>query len=103
MPHAARDEAQKLARHVVDLANQLGRKYKKSRREIMLAGGLGIRPSRPDTLINIYRKWYAAHHPNEKKCMYSTTLSLMGSDAQTLTITANAVNFGAVINQSWKD
>ena len=101
LPQAARYDAQKFARHIVKLANNLGRKYKKSRREIMLAAGLSVRPSRPDTHINIFRRWYAAHHPNDKKCKYSTTLSL--EPALTLTIPVKVVDFGAEINQAWKE
>lgn len=77
LPQAARDEAQKLGRYIVKQANSLGRKYKKSRREIMLAAGLGVRTSRPDdSLINIYRRWYATHYPNEKRCMYASLSDL---------------------------
>jgi hypothetical protein len=67
LPQAAREEAQKLGRDIIKQANRLGRKYKKSRREIMLAVGLTVRTSRPDSLINIYRRWYATHFPNEKR------------------------------------
>jgi hypothetical protein len=67
LPQAAREEAQKLGRDIIKQANRLGRKYKKSRREIMLAAGLTVRTSRPDSLINIYRRWYATHFPNEKR------------------------------------
>jgi hypothetical protein len=76
LPDSGRQEARKLGRHIVHEANKLARKYKKSRRDIMLAAGLGVRASRPDLTINTFRRWYSVHHPNKEGCeCYSTIYS----------------------------
>ena len=68
LPEAGRKEVRKLGKHIVHEANKLARKYKKSRRDIMLAAGLGVRASRPDMPINTYRRWYSVHYPNTDNC-----------------------------------
>ena len=68
LPKSGRQEACKLGRHIVHEANKLACKYKKSRRDTMLAAGLGVRASRPDLAINTFRRWYSVHHPNKEGC-----------------------------------
>jgi hypothetical protein len=74
LPDSGRKEARKLGRHIVHEANKLARKYKKSRRDIMLAAGLGVRASRPDLAINTFRRWYSVHHPNKEGCKCSSAI-----------------------------
>jgi hypothetical protein len=59
----ARQEAQELGNLVVKESERIAAKYKKSRREIMLAAGLTTRESRAPNHFNMFRKWYAHHHP----------------------------------------
>jgi hypothetical protein len=74
LPDAGRQEARKFGKHIVREANKLARKYKKSRRDIMLAAGIGVRASRPDLAINTYRRWYSMHHPNKDGCESITSI-----------------------------
>ena len=59
---AARLEAQQLGSLVSEFAEKIARKYKKSRREVMLAAGLGVRAARARNPYNMFKKWYAHHH-----------------------------------------
>ena len=58
----ARTEAQQLGVLVAELAEKIARKYKKSRREVVLAAGLGVRAARTRNPHNMFRRWYAHHH-----------------------------------------
>jgi hypothetical protein len=60
--NAARLEAQQFGLLVSEMAEKIARKYKKSRREVMLAAGLGVRAARARNPFNMFKKWYAHHH-----------------------------------------
>jgi hypothetical protein len=65
----ARAEAQQLGALVAEMAEKIARKYKKSRREVVLAAGLGVRAARSRNPYNMFRKWYAHHHSKgESEC-----------------------------------
>jgi hypothetical protein len=65
----ARAEAQQLGALVAEMAEKIARKYKKSRCEVVLAAGLGVRAAHSRNLYNMFRKWYAHHHPKgESEC-----------------------------------
>ena len=59
---AARLEAQQFGLLVSEMAEKIARKYKKSRREVMLAAGLGVHAARARNPFNMFKKWYAHHH-----------------------------------------
>jgi hypothetical protein len=65
LPKEGRLEAQRLAAAVTEEAEKIARKYKKSVRDIMLAAGLGIRAARTRNPHNMFKRWYAHHHPNK--------------------------------------
>jgi hypothetical protein len=67
LPKAARIEAQKLGDLVVRESERIARKFKKSRREVVFAAGLGIRPARKSNPCNMFRKWYAHQNPRKKE------------------------------------
>jgi hypothetical protein len=67
LPNEARMEAQQLAEYVVEESNRIARKFKKSRREIVLAAGLDARPSRSRSTYNDFKRWYAHHNPDVAK------------------------------------
>ena len=58
-----KQEAQKLGSLVDSEAERIGRKYHKSKREIIMAAGLGVRSARAKNSYNMFMKWYAHHHP----------------------------------------
>ena len=58
----AHAEAQQLGALVAEMAEKIARKYKKSRREVVLAAGLSVRAARTRNPHNMFRKWYAHHH-----------------------------------------
>jgi hypothetical protein len=64
LPQAAYTEAQELAALIKSEAEKIARKYKKSTRQVMHAAGLGIRAARARNTYNMFKKWYAHHHPN---------------------------------------
>jgi hypothetical protein len=70
---AAKAEAQAFAARVTAEAEQIARKHKKSTRDIMLAAGLGIRASRSKNPFNMFKKWYAHHHPNDGRKLFVLT------------------------------
>jgi hypothetical protein len=67
LPKEARQEAMNLASFVVEGSERIARKFKKSRREIMLAAGLSTREARAPNPFNLYRKWYAHHIARKDK------------------------------------
>lgn len=62
----ARNEAQKLGDFVVEESQRIALKFKKSRREIMLAAGLSTRGGRGANSFNMFKKWYAHHNPKRE-------------------------------------
>lgn len=65
----ARLEAQQLGDSVVKESERIAKKFNKSRREIILAAGLGFRSSRMPNRFNMFKKWYSHHHePAEGEC-----------------------------------
>jgi hypothetical protein len=65
LPKTAKAEAQAFGARVTEEAERIARKYKKSTRDVMLAAGLGIRTSRGKNPLNMFKRWYAHHHPNK--------------------------------------
>jgi hypothetical protein len=66
LPNQARVEAQQLAAYLDQEVEKIARKYKKSTRDILLAAGLSIRSARTRSPNNMYKIWYAHHHPRDK-------------------------------------
>jgi hypothetical protein len=62
LPRDARAEAQQLGALVAETAEKIARKYKKSRREVVLAAGLSVRAARARNPHNMFKKWYAHNH-----------------------------------------
>jgi hypothetical protein len=64
MSDEARQEAIKLAKKTTDAFNALAKKYGKSARALMIAGGLAIQPARSkDNMYNKFKQWYSNAHP----------------------------------------
>jgi hypothetical protein len=61
----ARLEAQKLGARVVEESERIARKFKKSRREILIAAGLAARAARSRNPCNMFKRWYAHKHPRK--------------------------------------
>ena len=61
----ARAEAEKLGAFVAKESERIARKFKKSKREIILAAGLGLRSARSPNTFNMFKKWYAHHNPRQ--------------------------------------
>jgi hypothetical protein len=64
MSNEARQEAIKLAEKTTDAFNALAKKYGKSARALMIAGGLAIQPARSkDNMYNKFKQWYSNAYP----------------------------------------
>ena len=70
----ARMEAQMLGAHVVEEAERVARKFRKSRREILIAAGLTSRAARTRNPCNMFKRWYAHNNPNNTGSEYSRSL-----------------------------
>jgi hypothetical protein len=58
----ARLEAQRLGDVVVKESERIAQKFNKSRREIIMAAGLGFRSARTANSFNMFKKWYSYHN-----------------------------------------
>lgn len=58
----ARNEAIALGKKTEVAFKALGKKYRKSPRTMMVAGGLAVQSTRQNNLSNMFRKWYSATH-----------------------------------------
>jgi hypothetical protein len=62
LPAEAAEGIEALQTMVIERAEALGREFGKSRREILIAAGLGLKGGRKENPANVYRKWYYATH-----------------------------------------
>ncbi|GBE78977.1 hypothetical protein SCP_0201740 [Sparassis crispa] len=62
----AREQAAELGENILKMAANIGRKYGKSTRDILVHAGLSFKPSRAANPANIYRRWYSRKHPKMK-------------------------------------
>ncbi|KAF9231392.1 hypothetical protein BU15DRAFT_82459 [Melanogaster broomeanus] len=70
LPVAAAEGIEALQAMVIERAESLGREFGKSRWEIFIAAGLGLKAGHKENPANVYRKWYyAAHEKPENMSM----------------------------------
>lgn len=92
------NEAQKEARELGDFvrkeSDRIALKFKKSRREVILAAGLALRAGRRPNCFNMFRKWYSHLNPRddakESKYYYSMLYSYTKLRSKHLLSTGNA-------------
>jgi hypothetical protein len=88
----ARCEAKKLGDYVANESERIGHKFKKSRREVILAAGLGIRSARAANPFNMYKKWFAQHNPRQKdesELVFLAFYSILKTELQLLVSMGN--------------
>jgi hypothetical protein len=63
LPTAAVREAMQLGRETRKLAEMIAKKYGKPVRSVMISAGLAIQNAREPNFSNLWKVWYAHHHP----------------------------------------
>jgi hypothetical protein len=59
-------EAAELGKRTRKTAELIARKYGKTVRNVMIAAGLGIQNARKSNFSNLWKVWYAHHHPSQE-------------------------------------
>ena len=61
-------EIEEFGRQVQAFADELAKKWKRSRPDVLYRAGLGLRLARSLNSANQYRQWYRLHHKKPKDC-----------------------------------
>jgi hypothetical protein len=59
-------EAVELGNQTRKSAELIAKKYGKTVRNVMISAGLGIQNARQDNFSNLFKVWYAHHHPSQE-------------------------------------
>jgi hypothetical protein len=66
----AKQEIRAFSTQVLGIAQDLADRLRVSRKNVLIAAGLGIKESRGENIANLYAQWYAATHTKPDRSAY---------------------------------